>query len=506
MGERRRRAIYKVLPFPPGRENHFTAIIPPRDRTHPNNCRYRSMLMIPSAAILSRFAIRALLLLAASSSVSSAEPPSTAAPALPDFAALVRQESAAVVNIRVYRTRKPGAEPAERPEAKPSRPAEPQESGLGSGFVVSPNGVILTNRHVVADAEKIRVRFTDRREMPARILGVDPLTDVAVLKVEAEKLPVVRIGDSRRLQVGQWVLAIGAPLGLERTATHGIISALGRSLPNDSYVSFIQTDVPINPGNSGGPLFDPQGRVVGINSQIVSNSGGYMGLSFAIPINDALWVARQIVETGRVAHGWLGVGSQELTLELAQAHGLEVPRGALVTEVAPGGPAEHAGLLSGDIIVRLDDVEIVESADLPPLIGAATPGKEVALTVLREGKSRQIKVRTGEWGRDNAPEKFRKTPLVRHAVLGVGVSTLNAAARQVLNIEGGLLVEEVGEGPALDAGVRPGDILVRLAGVPLADAARLGDAVARAPVGRPVALLVKRQEQSSFVAIVLPRN
>jgi len=436
----------------------------------------------------------------------SAEPASTSRSSelVPDFRSLVKAESATVVNVRVLKARKTTPENADGKTRRP--PESPQETTLGSGFVVSENGIILTNRHVVADAERIRIRFTDRREFPARVLGVDPLTDVAVLKVEAEKLPTVTLGDSSRLEVGQWVLAIGAPLGLERTATHGIISALGRSLPNDSYVSFIQTDVPINPGNSGGPLFDLDGKVVGINSQIVSNSGGYMGLSFAIPINDAMWVAKQIVEKGRVIHGWLGVGSQELTLELAQAHGLDVPNGALVTDLAPGGPAETAGLLPGDIILRLNELPIVESSDLPPLIGASQPGQEVVLTVLRERKPVTLRIKVGEWGRDNAPEKFRKSVLVRNETLGLGLSTLSDAARQVMNLKTGLLVEDVAEGLAMDAGIRPGDILLRLGAVSLNDAGKLAETLGKAPRGRPLALLIRRQETNTFLTIVLPKK
>lgn len=422
------------------------------------------------------------------------------APTLPDFSSLVRAQGATVVNIRVYRAPRP-----EGGEARGRRPGEPtQEFGQGSGFVVASDGIILTNRHVIADAEKIRVRFSDRREMPARILGVDALTDVAVLKVEASGLQAARLGNSARLEVGQWVLAIGAPLGFERTATHGIISALGRSLPNDSYVSFIQTDVPINPGNSGGPLFDQDGRVVGINSQIVSKSGGYMGLSFAIPINDAVWVAKQIAQRGKAVHGWLGVSAQELSLELAQAYGLDVPRGALVAELAPGGPAERAGLLPGDVILALDDVPIAESADLPPLIGALLPGGEVRLAVLRNRKVGKITVAVGEWGRDNAPEKFRKSPLIENEILALRVSTLSAAARETMNLTGGLLVEAVADGPAQEAGVRPGDVLVQIKGEALSDAEKLAALVERLPRGEPLPLLVKRPESSAFVPLVLP--
>jgi serine protease Do len=416
----------------------------------------------------------------------------------PDFTALVRSEGPAVVNVRVFRARPEKAEEG-RPDRSPLMP--PRESGLGSGFVVSPNGVILTNGHVVAGAEKLTVRFADKRELPARIVGVDRLTDVAVLKVEAQNLPVVTLGDSSRLEVGQWVLAIGAPLGLERTATQGIISALGRALPNDSYVPFIQTDVPINQGNSGGPLFDLAGRVVGINAQIISSSGGYMGLSFAIPINTAVAVARQIVEKGKATHGWLGVSTQELTLELAQAYGLEAPRGALVTEIRPGGPAEQAGLQPGDIILAMDDMAIADSADLPPLIGASRPGSEHVLAVARAGRMVQLRVKVGELGLDSK----RDRNVISIAPLDVHVSDLDEATREVLGLKGGVLVEDMGAGPAAAAGVRPGDILLKLGAYPVENAAQLQKLSVALPPGITVPLLLKRQDSSTFVPLVMPK-
>lgn len=429
--------------------------------------------------------------------------PTPRASPLPDFSALVRRQGATVVNVRVFRA-KPD-EPADKEAQAKKRPLPPpRESSVGSGFVVAPNGVILTNRHVVAGAEKIMVRFIDKRELPARVVGVDPLTDVAVLKVEAQNLPTAALGDSARLQVGQWVLAIGAPLGLERTATQGIISALGRTLPNDSYVPFIQTDVPINPGNSGGPLFDLEGRVVGINAQIMSSSGGYMGLSFAIPINVAVLAARQILEQGHATHGWLGLSTQELTLELAQAYGLEAPRGALVSEVRPEGPADKAGLLAGDIILALDDFAIVDSADLPPIIGVSQPGSERVLTVLRDGKVARLKAKVGELGQAGALVK-RTSPLVSIDRLGLKVSDLNAATREVLDLSGGVLVEGVGAGPAATAGIQVGDILLKLGRYPVDNAAQFLEMAACLPSGQPVPLLVWRQDSATFVPLALPK-
>jgi len=416
---------------------------------------------------------------------------------LPDFASLVRNHGPVVVNIRAFRSRPADKTRANAPDAAPT---PPRESGVGSGFIVAPNGIILTNRHVILGAEKIRVRFADKRELPARVLGVDPLTDVAVLKVEADNLPTAKLGDSEQLTVGQWVLAIGAPLGLERTATQGIISALGRSLPSDSYVPFIQTDVPINPGNSGGPLFDVQGRVVGINSQIVSSTGGYMGLSFAIPINTAVAVARQILAQGHATHGWLGVSAQELSQELAHAYGLDLPHGALITEVRPGGPADKAGLQAGDIVVALDGEAIVDSADLPPMIGASTPGTEHLLSVLREGKVVEIKAMVGELGDAGKPASPRQS-ITR---LGLLVSDLNDATRQVLGIQGGVLVEEVTPGPAAGAGIQAGDILLKLGRQPLDNAAQLVDLAAGLGNGLILPVLVKRQDNINFLPLTRP--
>ncbi len=413
---------------------------------------------------------------------------------LPDFAALVRNQGPVVVNIHVFR-----AAPADKPQASATATV-PRESGVGSGFVVAPNGIILTNRHVVLDADKISVRFADKRELPARVLGVDPLTDVAVLKVEADHLATATLGDSTQLEVGQWVLAIGAPLGLERTATQGIISALGRSLPSDSYVPFIQTDVPINPGNSGGPLFDLRGRVVGINSQIVTHTGGYMGLSFAIPINTAVAVAKQILSQGHATHGWLGVSAQELSQELAHAYGLELPHGALLTEISPGGPADKAGLRSGDIVLALDGVTIIDSADLPPIIGASAPGSEHLLTVLREGQVSQIKVLFSELGAADKPG----SPRQEVARLGMLVSDLNDATKQVLGIHGGVLVEEVAPGPAASAGIQAGDILLKLGRQPLENSTQLLELAAGLGDDLTLPLLVKRQDNLSFVPLTLP--
>jgi len=420
---------------------------------------------------------------------------------LPDFSELVRRQGPTVVNIRVFRTklRDSGEGPS---ESGKSTIQPPRESGLGSGFVVSSDGVILTNQHVVANADKIRVRFADKRELLAVVVGMDPLTDLAVLKVDAKNLQTALQGDSSKLRVGQWVLAIGAPMGLERTATQGIISALGRALPTDNYVSFIQTDVPINPGNSGGPLFDLEGRVVGINSQIASTSGGYMGLSFAIPINVAVAVAKQIVKQGHATHGWLGASAQELTVELAQAYGLDAPRGALITEISSSSPADKAGLQYGDIILAFDDTPITESADLPPVIGASQPGTNHVIVTLRDGQIVRLKVTIGDLGQASSFKK-RSAPLVQIERLGLKVSDLNAATQQVLGLHGGVLVETTEDGPAASAGIQAGDMLLKLGRHQLDDAAHLQALAATLPAGQPIPLLVKREDNVTFVTITL---
>jgi len=440
---------------------------------------------------------------AATGSPAAGHPPS-GVPQLPNFSLLVKRQGATVVNVRVFKSEQAQAPEANTPpSSKPLRP--PVESGMGSGFIVTSSGLILTNRHVVADAERVRVRFADKSELPARIIGVDPLTDVAVLKVEAQNLPVAVPGDSSQLEVGQWVLAIGAPMGLERTATQGIIGALGRTLPDDSYVPFIQTDVPINPGNSGGPLFDLEGRVIGINSQILSNSGGYMGLSFAIPINIAMTVAKQIVERGHASHGWLGISTQELTLELAQAYGLTAPRGALVSEIRPAGPAYKAGLQLGDVIIAIGDVGIADSADLPPIIGASQPGSENELVVLRDGQVIRVKIKVGELGQESATAR-RKQTLTRIDRLGLKVADLDRTTKEVFALSNGVRVESAEDGPAAIAGVQQGDILLKLGRHSLESAAQLQQLATKLPTGIPLPLLVKRQENATFVTITIPGN
>jgi serine protease Do len=316
---------------------------------------------------------------------------------LPDFTPLVQQNAAAVVNISVTREIAPGAALRDMPDGLQQFFRLPphagiQQTGVGSGFVIEPDGYILTNAHVVDGAREIEVKFSDKRARTAKVVGVDPLSDIALVKVDAKDLTTVQIGRADTLRVGQWVLAIGSPFGFEQSASQGIISALGRSLPGEIYVPFVQTDVPINPGNSGGPLIDLAGRVVGVNAQIYSRSGGYQGVAFAIPIDVAMQVAQQLKADGKVTRGWLGIGIQDLNQELASSFRLKEPVGALVASVEPGSPAAIAGLRAGDVIRRYDGKDIVEAGDLPPQIAASRPGHDAALQVWRNGTSLGIDV------------------------------------------------------------------------------------------------------------------
>jgi serine protease Do len=316
---------------------------------------------------------------------------------LPDFTPLVRQSADAVVNISVTHEHSPRVVLRDMPDGlqrffRVPPDADSEQTGVGSGFVIEPDGYILTNAHVVDGAREINVKFSDKRERSARVIGVDSLSDIALIKVDAKDLPTVKIGQADTLHVGQWVLAIGSPFGFEQSASQGIVSALGRSLPGDAYVPFVQTDVPINPGNSGGPLIDLAGRVVGVNAQIYSSSGGYQGVAFAIPIDVAMHVAAQLKADGKVTRGWLGVGIQELNQELATSFKLNQPAGALVALVEPKSPAAMAGLRPGDVIQRYDGTAIVEAGDLPPKVAATPPGHDAALEIWRNGKSFGIDV------------------------------------------------------------------------------------------------------------------
>ena len=450
-------------------------------------------------------------------------PPARVEMTVPDFSALVERNAAAVVNVSVTGKSQPTVTwrgrgmpdpndddnplapffkhfpvPPVPPGSKKGMPSQ----GMGSGFIISTDGYIVTNHHVVDGADKITIRLNDKREFPAKVIGSDPRSDIALLKIDAGDLPTVTVGGADNLKVGQWVFAIGAPFGLERTATKGIVSALGRSLPNDTYVPFIQTDVPINPGNSGGPLFDLSGRVVGINSQIFSRSGGYMGLSFAIPADVAMDVVAQLKTDGRVTRGWLGISLQEVTQDLARSFGLEQPRGALVADVTENGPAAKAGLKAGDIITAYGGKPINDSADLPPLVGTTKPGASKDLTVIRDGKTRDIAVKLGQLpDQDQAELALNNPPDDGAPRLNVLVADLADGER---GRDGGVRVQQVGPGMAAEAGVRPGDILLSLNNQKIKDTAQLQQLVKTLPPGKRVPLLIKRDAGSLYLALKVP--
>lgn len=448
---------------------------------------------------------------------------SAVARGLPDFTDLVEEASPAVVNISTTQTvqqrSRPGGFPPgqqipdifrhffeEFQEQGPQQqqPRQRQRQSLGSGFIISEDGYLLTNNHVVENAEEIIVRLSDRRELVAELIGSDPSSDLALLKIEAEGLPVVRLGDSDQLRVGEWVLAIGSPFGFDHSVTAGIVSAKGRALPNETYVPFIQTDVAINPGNSGGPLFNMQGEVIGINSQIYTRSGGFMGLSFAIPMQVALEVAEQLRETGRVSRGWLGVVIQEVSRDLAESFGLDRPQGALIANVDPEGPAAAGGIQTGDIILEVEGVSIETSSDLPPAVGKLRPGKEGHFVVLRDGQRKDLQVTVGE--RPESPRISGRSPEDREPAaagrLGLEVEPLSSSLKERWSVEAGVQVVSVtDEGPAAQAGIRRGDVLVSVAGQVVESPRQLAELAADLPANQSIAVRLIRQGNPLFVAL-----
>jgi len=450
---------------------------------------------------------------------------------LPDFTELVEKHSAAVVNISTtqkIKHPKISRRPHSMPEQIPEGPfgdlfrhffgeqgrgfgehggghggIEPQEAkSLGSGFIISKDGYVMTNHHVVKDATEILVRLSDRRELVAEVIGSDARSDIALLKVDADNLPVVKIGDSGRLKVGEWVLAIGSPFGFDHSVTAGIVSAKGRSLPRENYVPFIQTDVAINPGNSGGPLFDLDGKVIGINSQIYSRTGGFMGLSFAIPIDMAMQVVDQLKDGGKVARGWLGVLIQDVTRELAESFGMDKPRGALVAKVLKDSPAEKAGLEVGDVITRFNDNPVVRSSNLPPLVGISPVGKKVEVEILRKGKVKTLKVTLGELPDDDMQVAAGEPSTASETRLNVTVMDLTAEQRKKLEIkDGGVIVQKIQAGPARKAGVRRGDVILMINNVDVKDAKHFAEISAELPVNKSLPLLVQRRGGPVFLAL-----
>ena len=450
--------------------------------------------------------------------VPAAPAPVAAGVVLPDFTQIVSRNGPAVVNIRVMGSTKTAiqgrgqAAPQfdeddpffeffrrfqgpQNPRAQRDRPV----FGAGSGFVISPDGVILTNAHVVRDATEVTVKLQDRREFRARVLGSDPKTDVAVLKIDAKNLPVVPIGRSNELKVGEWVLAIGSPFGLDSSVTAGVVSAKGRSLPDDSNVPFIQTDVAVNPGNSGGPLFNTKGEVVGINSQIYSQTGGYMGLSFAIPIDVAFRIKDQIVKTGKVQHAKLGVAIQEVNQGFADSFKLDSPEGALVANVEKGGAADKAGIKAGDVIRKVNGQPIIASGDLPAMLSVAQPGDNVALDVWRDGKIMRIDARLANASDKAAPsEREEVASGDGGARLGLSLRPLDPNERRASGIASGLVIEDAA-GAAANAGVQPGDVLLSVNGKPVSSIGQVRDVVGKS--SKSVALLIQRGADKIFIPV-----
>jgi serine protease Do len=376
---------------------------------------------------------------------------------------------------------------------------------MGSGFIVSSDGYVLTNNHVVEGADEIIVRLNDRRELPATLVGTDPRSDMAVLKIEnGDDLPVVQVGRSRDLKVGEWVFAIGSPFGFDYTVTAGIVSALGRSLPSENYVPFIQTDVAINPGNSGGPLFNLEGEVVGINSQIYTRSGGFMGVSFAIPIDDAMNVFRQLRDNGSVSRGWLGVLIQEVNRDLAESFGLKRPRGALIAEVMAGSPAQAAGLQAGDIVLSYDGDEVQLPSDLPPMVGRTPVGETAELRVLRGGEEIELQVEIGQLPEEGsqqsaAPSGDSGGPA--SAPLGMMVEPLPADMAESMGVEGGVVVNNVARGAASEAGIRTGDVITEINRQKVTSVQEFREAVRSLPEGKAVSVRVVRQGRALYLVM-----
>jgi len=442
---------------------------------------------------------------------------SVVAAGLPDFTGLVEKQGAAVVNISTTQIIRNAQGIPNLPEGDPlfeffrrfapQMPREQESQSLGSGFILSADGYIMTNAHVVDHADKITVRLTDKREFSAKVIGADKRTDVALLKIQASNLPIITVGDPDKLKVGEWVVAIGSPFGFDSSVTAGIVSAKGRSLPQDNFVPFIQTDVAINPGNSGGPLFNMNGEVVGINSQIYTRSGGSMGLSFAIPIDVATQVADQLRTTGKVTRGRIGVSIQELTRELAESFGLTKPDGALVSSVEKGGPADKAGIEVSDVILKFDGRLVADSIDLPRIVAATKPGNKVIVDVWRKGASKELAIVVGAMPEDanlaQAAKGLADEAVKLIARLGIAVSELSREQLSELQTNGGLLVEDVKSSVARSAGLQRGDVLLAIGNMPIRSLKQFEEIIRQAPKGRNVALLVRRGDNASYVAIKL---
>ncbi len=435
---------------------------------------------------------------------------------LPDFTDLVDKQGPSVVNVSTTSTARGGAQspvPEDDPfydffrKFGPSQPRDQETRSLGSGFIVSADGYILTNAHVVDMADDVTVKLTDKREFKAKVIGADKRTDVALLKIEATGLPSVKVGDPEKLRVGEWVLAIGSPFGFENTVTAGIVSAKGRSLSQENYVPFIQTDVAINPGNSGGPLFNLKGEVVGINSQIYSRTGGFMGLSFAIPIDVAMDVTNQLRTTGRVSRGRIGVVIQEVTKELAESFGLSKAAGALVNSVDKGTPADKAGIEASDVILKFDGKPIESSQDLPRIVAQTRPGSKVPVQVWHKGASREVTVTVGEMPEDKVAQRpGRKETKPGNVVARLGLTLIELTPEQRKELgTAGLLVEDA-QGTAAKAGIRRGDVLLAINNQDVKTVDQLNQVLGQFEKARSVALLIRRGDSSLYVPLRLDGN
>jgi serine protease Do len=445
---------------------------------------------------------------------------------LPDFTGLVNKNSAAVVNISTsakitnIHGLPPGHNLPDIPEDSPfyeffkkyfgeipeGQGPSQERSSLGSGFIISHDGYVITNHHVVKDAEEIIVRLNDRREFVAELIGSDERSDIAVLRIEAANLPTLKLGDSSNLNVGEWVLAIGSPFGFDASVTAGIISAIGRSLPNENYVPFIQTDVAINPGNSGGPLFNLDGEVIGVNSQIYSRTGGFMGLSFAVPVNVVENVYKQLKSKGHVSRGWLGVLIQDVTRELAESFDMNHPHGALIAKVLPGGPAEKAGIEVGDIVVKFDGNKVSFSSDLPPLVGSTLVESTVPVEIIRRSKHKTINVKISELPTDDdvIAKNSNNSSRPDENSLNVIAKNLTQKQKKELDLEDhGVIVEKISAGPAQKAGIRQGDIILLLNNIKITDTSHFVELIKELPKGRSIPVLIQRRGGPIFLALKL---
>ncbi len=442
---------------------------------------------------------------------------------LPDFTELVEKHGSAVVNVSTTQTIRGNRAFPQFPELdeddpmfeffkrfiprQPGMPRDFQNKSLGSGFIISQDGYILTNAHVVDSADEIAVKLTDKREFKAKVIGTDKRTDVALIKIEASGLPAVKMGDPGKLRVGEWVVAIGSPFGFESSVTAGIVSAKGRALPQENFVPFIQTDVAINPGNSGGPLFNMKGEVVGINSQIYSRTGGYMGVAFAIPIDVAMEVQSQLRTSGRVSRGRIGVVIQELTKELAESFGLSKAAGALVNAVEKGGPAEKAGVEAGDVIIKFDGKSVNASSDLPRIVGATRPGSKVAMQVWRKGSTRDLTVTVGEIPEEKSAQRSQKRTKPAEIAanrLGLVLSELSPEQKRELKIANGLLVEEVRVNGSR-ADLRPGDVILAVVhkgpNTEAKSVDQFNKLLSQFEKSATITLLVRRGEQQTYITL-----